>query len=386
MNRRGFLAAGCACCAGILPSLARAQAEAPDWNPPTRFVRPDISSDEGGLWALMDREETKLRRSRFELRDPALHDYIQDIACRLAGDHCPDVRVHLVRTPLFNASMAPNGMLQVWTGLLLRVDNEAQLAAVLGHEIGHYLQRHSVDRLRDAKSRSGAAAMMAMLGVVGLIGQVGLVAGMYGYSRDQEREADRVGALLMRKAGYDVGEAAKVWSNLLLEIKARGEAGMNSSPLFATHPPAEERQEALAQLTARLPGGVVNRDAWRQHIHPFLHEWLNEEIKRGQHEESVALLTRMIEGSPAQPEFLFARGEVRRLRGKDKDLDEAVADFRAASLLPDAPPEAFRGLGMIFRLQDNRAEAISSFQRYVDMAPDAPDAKMIKSYMEELRT
>ena len=55
----------------------------------------------------------------------------------------------LVRTPYFNASMAPNGMMQVWSGLLLRVDNEAQLAAVLGHEIGHYLARHSVERLRD---------------------------------------------------------------------------------------------------------------------------------------------------------------------------------------------------------------------------------------------
>jgi len=50
----------------------------------------------------------------------ALLDYVQAIACRLGGDHCPDIRVHLVRTPLFNASMAPNGMMQVWTGLMLR--------------------------------------------------------------------------------------------------------------------------------------------------------------------------------------------------------------------------------------------------------------------------
>ena len=49
--------------------------------------------------------------------------------------------------------MAPNGMMQVWSGLL-RVDNEAQLASVVGHEIGHYLQRHTVERLRDAQSRS----------------------------------------------------------------------------------------------------------------------------------------------------------------------------------------------------------------------------------------
>ena len=151
MRRRRFLGAGCAACAAWLAGAARAQDA---WQMPPRFARPELESDEGGLWAMMDREERRLRRSPFALRDARLQAYVQGIACRLAGEHCPDVRVHLVRTPYFNASMAPNGMMQVWTGLLLRVDNEAQLAAVLGHEIGHYLARHAVETLRDAKSRS----------------------------------------------------------------------------------------------------------------------------------------------------------------------------------------------------------------------------------------
>ena len=74
---------------------------------------------------MMDRAEAQLRRSPFVLRDEKLRAYVQDITCRLASQHCPDVRVHLVRTPYFNASMAPNGMMQVWSGLLLRVENEA---------------------------------------------------------------------------------------------------------------------------------------------------------------------------------------------------------------------------------------------------------------------
>ena len=113
---------------------------------------------------MMDRAERQLRRSPFLVRDKALHDYIESIACRLGKDHCPDIRVYIVRTPLFNASMAPNGMLQVWTGLLLRMDNEAQLAAVLGHEIGHYVERHSVERLRDTKT---SAAFGTFLGLAG---------------------------------------------------------------------------------------------------------------------------------------------------------------------------------------------------------------------------
>ena len=106
MDRRGFLSAGCACGAWFA-GTARAQSEG---IAPARLMRPDLATDEGGLWALMDREETRLRRSPFALRDPQLRDYVQDIACRLAGDHCPDVRVYLVQTPLFNANMAPNGV------------------------------------------------------------------------------------------------------------------------------------------------------------------------------------------------------------------------------------------------------------------------------------
>ena len=115
-GRRAFVF-GCGCCA--LSALA--QMPATPWSAPQRFARPLDDSDEGGLWGLMDREEAKLKRSAFLVRDPALNEYVSGIACRLAGDHCPDMRVYLVRTPVFNASMAPNGMMQVWSGLLLRL-------------------------------------------------------------------------------------------------------------------------------------------------------------------------------------------------------------------------------------------------------------------------
>jgi predicted Zn-dependent protease len=383
VNRRRLIAAaGCACGAGLVPWLARAQDA---WQMPGRFARPEIGSDEGGLWALMDREEKRLRRSPFALRDRQLRSYVRDIVCRLAGDHCPDVRVYLVRTPYFNASMAPNGMMQVWTGLMLRAENEAQLAAVLGHEIGHYLLRHSVERLRDAKARAGFAQFLGLFGVVGAVGQLGLVAGMYAYDRDHEREADRVGALLMRKAGYDIGEAAKVWENLRLEIAARGENAQATNPLFATHPGVEERRAELATLAASMPGGQTGEAAWRERVSAFEPQWLAEEVKRGQHEESLALLTRMMSRSPGNPAYPFARGEVYRLRATDADLDAALADYQAAATLGGEPPEAHRGMGFIHRLRKNAGAARESFQRYLDLAPKAPDALMIKSYLEELR-
>ncbi len=353
---------------------------------PARFTRPDIASDEGGLWAMMDREEVRLRRSPFELRDAALHDYVQGIVCRLAGDHCPDVRVHLVRTPFFNASMAPNGMMQVWTGLMLRVENEAQLAAILGHEIGHYLARHSVESLRDAKSRSAFAQFLGMFGLVGVVGQMGAVAGMFAYSRDNEREADRIGLHLMRQAGYDSAEAWKVWANLLLEIEARPGASAASTPMFATHPPPEERKAELAKLAQELPGGVANEEAWRAHIRPHLAEWLAAEVKRGQHEESLALLTRMIAREPGTGLLPYARAEVYRSRARPEDLDAAAKDYLFAASLADAPPETYRGLGFVYRMKAQRVDAVTAFRRYLELAPAAPDAPMITSYVEELKS
>lgn len=382
MIRRHFLAAGGACCA---LASARALHAQPAWNMPARFARPESATDEGGLWALMDREERRLQRSPFAIRDAKLRDYVQEIACRLGGAHCPDIRVYLVRTPLFNASVAPNGMMQVWTGLMLRMDNEAQLAAVLGHEIGHYLERHSVDRLRDVKSRSAFAQFLGAFGLVGAVGQLAVLAGAFGYSREQERDADRIGVVLMRKAGYDAAEASKVWANLLAEANSRPEAERETNfPLFATHPGAEERTETLARLASEAPGGATKREVWQEKIRPFRREWLAQEIKRGRREESITLLTRLITDWPEQADYLAARGEVYRLRAQDNDLDAAIADFKAAVALGGETPEAHRGLAFILRQRKQLAEARASFQRYIEIAPQAPDIAMIKSYLEDL--
>lgn len=384
MNRRRFVHGGGACCAMVAVG-ARAQES---WSVPARLLRPELSTDEGGLWAMMDRQERNLRRSPFLIRDRGLNEYLQGIACRLAGEHCPDMRVYLVNTPLFNANMAPNGMMQIWSGLLLRVENEAQLAAVIGHEIGHYLEKHSLERLRDVKSASAFGQFLGLFGLVGAIGQLAMLAGVFAYSRDHERKADIIGATLMHRAGYDTSEAAKVWENLLQELRARpgGDPAANS-PMFATHPPAEERSQTLAKLATALPGGSTHAAAWEEHIKPFRRDWLLEEFKRGQHEESIALFTRMIgQQATTQPDYYYARGEVYRMRGKGDDVDLALADFLAAVAIGGEPPETHRGLGTIYRARKRPAEAKASFQRYLETAPAAPDQAMIRSYMGELGT
>lgn len=387
MKRRHLLAAGCAHCAGLWSGVAAAQAGGADWIAPDRFAKPDLATDEGGLYAMMDREEKRLRRSPFVIRDAALQDYLQGIVCKLGGQHCPDVRVYPVRTPFFNASMAPNGMMQIWSGLLLRVDSEAQLAAVLGHEMGHYMQRHMLERLRDARARSAFATLMVPFGLVGLVGQLAALAGMMAFSRDQERQADGIGITLMRHAGYDPREAAKVWGNLRAELAAvPGGDPTKASPMFATHPASDERAETLTRLAESATGGFVGQAEYQDRLAPFQFDLLEDELKRGQHAESLALLDRLVARSPQRADLLYFRGETRRLRAQTDDFDAARADLERAVALGNEPAQVHRALGYIHQKQERVPQAQAAFARYVERLPDAPDANLIRSYLSESKT
>jgi predicted Zn-dependent protease len=151
---------------------------------PPRFKRPASDTDEGGLWGLMDREETRLKRSPLTIQDKDLRAYLSDLVCRLSEGHCADIRVHPVRVPQFNAMMAPNGMMLVWSGLMLRVDNEAQLAAVLGTSWATTWSGTRWSSCAPAKDRAVLSTMVGMVGGVGtVVGQIGLLADMFAFSR-----------------------------------------------------------------------------------------------------------------------------------------------------------------------------------------------------------
>ena len=168
--------------------------------------------------------------------------------------------------PRFNAMMAPNGMMLVWSGLMLRMENEAQLAAVLGHELGHYLERHQVEQLRAAKDRAVLSTMVGMIGGVGtVLGQIGLLAHMFAFSREHETRADRMGMRLMRHAGYDGREAAAVWDNLLAELQVTGgkEVGKRGD-LFETHPTTAGRRDQLLKLAGDAGGITGDRPIARR--------------------------------------------------------------------------------------------------------------------------
>ena len=109
--------------------------------------------------------------------------------------------------------------------------------------------------MRDAKARAAFATAMAAAGVVGLVGMLLAVGGAYAFSRDQERDADRISVVLLRSNGYDTREAPKVWANLLDELKANPDNNPSlDSVLFATHPSSDDRRAELQRLAAQTGG------------------------------------------------------------------------------------------------------------------------------------
>ena len=354
---------------------------------------PAADSVEGGLWMVMERAEAQLRTSGKVIPDPELQRYVQDLTCELAGEYCGQIRTYVVRQPGFNASMAPNGFMTVWSGLLLRCENEDQLVTVLGHEIAHYVRRHSVQRWETARDSLTAATvfgvMTAGVGVpVGGLAQLGVIGHIQAYSRDHEREADRLGFEFMAKHGYDPQAAAQVWSNLIAEREAAEED--RPDPFFASHPPSEERMESLREMANALAEVTVPSDAesrdlrFRAAMIPHLEAWLEDEVDLGRYAQTQVLLDRLKEREHSQGLVWYYQGEVLRRNPDSEDRSEAVAAYRQAVEHADAPVAVHRSLGILLSKEGDVAGARAAFATYLQAAPDAEDREIVQYYLSEL--
>lgn len=352
--------------------------------------RPALGTDEAGLWMQMDAVEQQLSTSGRVVTDPALNRYIRDVTCRLSAEYCKDLRLYIVEVPHFNASMAPNGTMQVWTGTLLRVQNEAQLAYVLGHEMGHYIRRHSVQRWRSIRNKTDSMAFftvttrMAGLGFMGDLADLAALASVMAYSRDHERESDDIGFDLMSRAGYAPAEAPKTWQALLEERDAAGVE--KPSMFFASHPAVEERLEALQQRAGQYTGrGEVRRKPYDAAVARFRGRWLRDEVRKRDFEGTQVVLANLLEAGHPAGEIYFYEGELHRIRGDDGDIDLAIAAYRKALKSKRAPAETHRAIGMLYWKTNQPKQARKSFRRYLAAAPKAEDRAMIQSYIEQLQ-
>jgi Zn-dependent protease with chaperone function len=344
--------------------------------------------------------EEIIAHSPRRVRDPALEAYLRKVACRLAGDYCGDIRVYLVRVPYFNASMLPNGAMQVWTGLLLRVHDEAQLAAILGHELGHYLRRHSLQQFEDIQAKSTLLTIFT-LGLSGAVAaggmapsvaqgastaaQIGTLGSVYAFSRDHESEADGLGLELMAKAGYDPAATATVWQNLIDEEKA-GEPSPARSVFFATHPSPASRLGALRQASGKLVADApMSQEEARARyfaaVGPHLSQYFDDELQLNQPAQSEQLLQRLLSAGFAPGLVHYFLGEVARRKDSGRLSESALAHYEAALLHPDAPPETHRALGLWMLKAKRMPAARVHLSIYLELAPEAHDRQMIDYYL-----
>ena len=381
--------------------------------PPTHSGRGD---DEQGLLMMSDRSELGIRMSNRNIDDPELTAYLHEVACRVASEHCGELRVYVVRAANFNAFMMPNGAMFVHSGLLLRLDSEAELAAILGHEASHFVRDHSINRWRKAKRSSstmaflgavvqaGSATSRASTGSEGgwatasnavALAQVASIYQLFAYNRSQEREADMDGIGWMASGGYDASGASSVWNKLIREQEAANDGGGGFN-LLATHPAPKQRMRYLAEAAEELPS--VARAARPQvpfttRFDSYREEWLTDEMVAGIHPArfaAVAAEQRRLGFSEGLSAYMEARAWLNHARrGPSGEQRGAVAQAlsafqRGAATEGGMPARAHRewGRALLMQRKPDLNEAQSRFNRYFDLRPDAQDRQAIMSMME----
>tara|TARA_R110002096_G_scaffold267648_3_gene461422 strand:+ start:622 stop:1449 length:828 start_codon:yes stop_codon:yes gene_type:complete len=165
-----------------------------------------------------------------------------------------------------NAFALPGGKVGVHTGLFQITQNDAGLAAVIGHEVAHIVARHSGEKLSRgivstaivtgagfALGEEGALATAALAG--------GALVGRQGFSRKQELEADRMGAIFMARAGYDPAESVELWKRFAGWRQTNSQSGGNL-PFLSSHPVDEKR---ISELQRFMPEAKANFEAASTH-------------------------------------------------------------------------------------------------------------------------
>lgn len=396
--RKG-LTAGVALTIATVGGAADRPGPAPSPAPYAGVYQPQ-GKDEIGLWREDDENERALVNSPQVIRDEALTGYVKGVLCSVVGtDRCNATRVYIVREPSFNATMSPNGTMRVYSGLLLRVRSEAELGAVLGHEFGHFEQRHTLAEHKAWRSSRNFMAWAAVLASFSTGGysattfnstQLSVYGGLYRFQRNQEREADLLGLGYLNASSHRPQAASRVWRNQIAEAQASAKSRGLSKPRFeriafyASHPPTAERAEYLAALARADADG---RDEGKARYAAALAQWtpifLNDQIKLNDFGASEYILASLAEDGWTAP-LWFARGELFRGRGMQRDLVHAAEFYAKAVELDPYLADAHRGLGLALAKMGRGSEARAAIQSYLRLKPNAADASVMAMTLTSL--
>jgi predicted Zn-dependent protease len=310
----------------------------------------------------------------------------------------------LVDDPSLNAFAMPDGTVVVHSGLLAVLENEAQLATVLGHEIAHATHRHGYRGFKSQQKKQTLFGLGSVLAGIAL-GQAmdstaaGLVTGIgtnlafqaatNGHGRQLEDEADAIGLYYMVEAGYDYMEAPEVWrvfgrytkdqskvsnfffsdhsthaariKNLTKEINADYRA---SVPRAALRTGEEEHAKAVAQL--REQNAMAN--------------FHSQEYGRAQRGLAEAL-----ERNPNDAKAHYNLGRVLWAQGGTQNAQKVLESFGNAVEADPTLADPWRDAGLVFYELRDTNRAAQAFERYLQLAPDAPEGPKIRAFLAQVK-
>jgi beta-barrel assembly-enhancing protease len=340
--------------------------------------------------------------------DPSLGAYVARVGQRVAAvsDRALPYEFVVLNSSVPNAWALPGGKIAINRGLLLELDSEAELAAVLGHEIVHAAARHGALAMQRGMLLQGAVAATAIGTQRGnysslVIGAASIGAQLINqrHGRSAELESDLYGTRYMSAAGYDPSAAVSLQQTFVRLSEGRGNEGWLAG-LFASHPPSTERVEQNRRTAAGLPaGGELERERYQAAIANLvaarpaydLYDAGLAALAEGRHDEAERRANEALRLLPAEGHFHALAGDVAFARARYDDAighyrnalsrnerffyyslrkglahqrlrqwDAAEADLQASvSILPTA--DAYYGLGVIAEQRGDRAGALERY-------------------------
>ena len=334
-------------------------------------------------------------------QDQQLNDYVARTGERMvARTHRPQMpyRFMVVNATYVNAYAFPGGSIATTRGILLKLDNEAELASLLGHELGHVNARHTAQQLSKARLTQalvgGASAAAGTQGQVfgdlaGQLGAIGAGALLASYSRDNEREADDLGLRYMAAADYD----PEGFEGLMDMLRSLNRHRANAVELlFATHPMSEERyQTAIEAIRTRYPdqaGKSLYRERYRDNTADLRRmAGAIETMQNGEKE-----MARQRYGSAEQqfqralkkaPRDYTAHLLMAKCQYAQKRFERAGEYAREAQRIYPQEAQAHLVMGFAQLGNQNYAEAYANFEDFDRMLPGNPDLLFLRGVARE---
>jgi Zn-dependent protease with chaperone function len=354
------------------------------------------AEDERLLWHQSEQEQAALDDSGIVWNYAEIEAYLNQVAARLRPPETPAdliFRVKIIGNPYLNAFAFPNGVIYLHSGLLARMDNEAQLAALLGHEMTHCIGRHALRMYRrfHDQSKPEAADQNILAGIGGLkdmlrfLGAAGTMLAANSYTRELEREADREGLRMAIKAGYDPQEAINLFDHLEEEIQ---QEGIQEPLLFGDHPNVEQR---LAELKSVMgsegtisPLAESSRKLFLAKVQPIILEnaWLD--LKLGRFQTALWGVQKSLAVCCNDARAHYLMGEIFRQRGQSTDFSTAIACYQQAIKMDPSYAPPYKAIGLLRYKGGQKQLAKQFFQTCLLLDPNISDRAYIQGYLDRL--